>query len=72
MSPVFFYRVSHLNNVLRQSNYGLLKDGSLLDEKGLELLAQMANEKDYQVWIERVETSGKVGFVMEEGMLVNP
>jgi hypothetical protein len=32
----------------------------------------MANEKDYQVWIERVETSGKVGFVMEEGMLVNP
>jgi hypothetical protein len=27
----------------------------------------MAEEKDFQVWIESVDTSGKVGIFMEEG-----
>lgn len=44
-----------------------VRDGSLLDEKALALLAEMANEKDYQVWIEKVDTSGTVGIVMEDG-----
>lgn len=44
-----------------------IKDGSLLDENGLRLIAEMAAERDYQVWIERVDTSGKVGIVMEDG-----
>lgn len=44
-----------------------IKDGSLLDENGLQLIAEMAAERDYQVWIERVDTSGKVGIVMEDG-----
>lgn len=44
-----------------------IKDGSLLDENGLKLLEELAAEKDYQIWIERVDTSGAVGFVMEEG-----
>lgn len=44
-----------------------VRDGSLLDEKALALLAEMADEKDYQVWVERVETSGTVGIVMEDG-----
>lgn len=43
-----------------------VRDGSLLDDEGLELLAKMAQERDYQVWIERVG-SGKVGFVLEDG-----
>lgn len=47
-----------------------IKDGSLLDESGLQLIAQMAEEHDYQVWMERVETSGKVGIVMEDGEVV--
>jgi DNA repair exonuclease SbcCD ATPase subunit len=44
-----------------------ITDGSLLDEKSMELLASMATADDYQIWIERVDTSGKVGVVMEEG-----
>lgn len=47
-----------------------IKDGSLLDENGLQLIAEMAAERDYQVWIERVDTSGKVGIVMEDGEVV--
>lgn len=44
-----------------------IKDGSLLDENGLKLLEELAAAKDYQIWIERVDASGAVGFVMEEG-----
>lgn len=44
-----------------------VRDGSLLDEDALALLGRMADEKDMQVWIERVDSSGKVGFVLEDG-----
>jgi hypothetical protein len=44
-----------------------IKDGSLLDRKSMEILAQMAEENDYQVWVERVETSGPVSVVMVDG-----
>ena len=42
-----------------------IKDGSLLDSKNLALLTKMADKYDYQIWIERVATDGKVGIVME-------
>lgn len=44
-----------------------ITDGSLLDDTSLELIKQMAIAKDYQIWIERVDTSGKIGIVMEDG-----
>jgi DNA repair exonuclease SbcCD ATPase subunit len=44
-----------------------IQDGSLLDENSMKLLAEMAAAADYQIWIERVDTSGKVGVVMEDG-----
>lgn len=44
-----------------------VRDGSLLDDDSMKIVEQMANEKDFQVWLERVEGSGKVGFVMEAG-----
>jgi len=44
-----------------------IKDGSLLDDKSLELIAKMATDAAYQVWIERVNTNGTVGVVMEDG-----
>ena len=44
-----------------------IKDGSLLDENGLRLVGEMAQAADYQVWVEQVDTSGKVGIVMEDG-----
>lgn len=44
-----------------------IREGSLLDEDGLKLVAQMAEEKGWQVWVERVTSDGKGGFVIEDG-----
>jgi energy-coupling factor transporter ATP-binding protein EcfA2 len=44
-----------------------IRDGSLLDSSAMELLAKLADERDMQVWIERVDDSGKIGFVIEDG-----
>lgn len=49
-----------------------VRDGSLLDEDGMKLLAQMADEADCQVWIETVSSDDKVGFVLEDGRLKSP
>ena len=46
-----------------------VRDGSLLDEDGIKLLAEMADKADCQIWIERVDSSGKIGFVLEDGHL---
>lgn len=42
-------------------------DGSLLDPDGMRLLADMAKERDMQVWCEVVDASGEVGIVIEDG-----
>jgi len=47
-----------------------IRDGSLLDADGLKLVSEMADAKDIQVWIERVDGSGKVGIVLENGAIV--
>ena len=47
----------------------LIRDGSLLDDKGLAILEQMAHENDYQILMEKVDTSGKVGIFMEDGTI---
>ncbi len=44
-----------------------IRDGSLLDSDAMLLLAEMAEKHDMQVWIERVDSSGKIGFVLEDG-----
>jgi chromosome segregation ATPase len=44
-----------------------IKDGSLLDDDGLRVIQELAATQDYQVWIERVDSSGKIGIVMEDG-----
>lgn len=49
-----------------------VRDGSLLDEDALTLLAQLADEHDCQVWLERVDSTGKVGFVLEDGHVRAP
>jgi hypothetical protein len=46
-----------------------VRDGSLLDDEGMKLLAQIADQHDMQVWVERVDSSGKIGFVLEDGHL---
>ena len=49
-----------------------VRDGSLLDEDGLRLLAGLADEHNCQVWVERVDSTGAVGFVLEDGHLKEP
>jgi ABC-type dipeptide/oligopeptide/nickel transport system ATPase component len=46
-----------------------IQDGSLLDEDSLAAIATMAKAGDYQVWIETVSDDGKVGIVIEDGMV---
>ena len=48
----------------------LVRDGSLLDDEGEKILADMAAEHDFQLWVESVDTSGTVGFVLEDGAVV--
>lgn len=43
-----------------------IKDGALLDEDSMNLLADMAAEEDFQLWVEVVGNGG-VGIVMENG-----
>lgn len=49
----------------------LVTDGSLLDEDNLALIAQMAAEGDYQVWIERVGTGDDLAVIIEDGEVVS-
>lgn len=45
----------------------LVREGSLLDAKGLAAIVEMAKEKDYQIWMERCDESGKIGIYIEAG-----
>jgi hypothetical protein len=44
----------------------LLKDGPLLDETSLAMVAAMAEEADVQIWIERIG-KGPVGVLIQDG-----
>lgn len=46
-----------------------IRNGSLLDEDGLRLVSEMADKNDVQVWVERVASDGKVGIVLENGLI---
>lgn len=43
--------------------------GEALDEDSLEIVAELAEENDFDVWIAKVDSSGKVGIVIEDGMV---
>lgn len=45
----------------------LIRDGSLLDSDNLKVIKELAEDMDFQVWIERVDDSGKVGIYIEDG-----
>lgn len=47
----------------------LIRDGSLLDDKNLALVAQIAAEKGAQVWLERVGHGEEVSVVIEDGQV---
>ncbi len=43
--------------------------GEALDEDSMEILAEMAEQNDFDIWIAKVDSSGKVGVVIEDGMV---
>ncbi len=45
----------------------LIRNGSLIDEDGLAIIAEVAKERDAQVWIEHVDKGGAIGIVIEDG-----
>lgn len=49
-----------------------ITDGSLLDSENLALIAAMVDEHDFQCWIERVDETGQMGVVIEDGSVVVP
>ncbi len=46
-----------------------IKEGGLLDDDGLKLLAELAEEKDWQMWLESVRSDDPMAIVMEDGMV---
>jgi hypothetical protein len=46
-----------------------IQDGSLLDEDGLRIIAEMAKDKDFQVWMECVKSDDPAAIWMEDGMV---
>jgi DNA repair exonuclease SbcCD ATPase subunit len=48
-----------------------IMDGSLLDAESMAVLEKMTKDKDFQVWIERVNDTGEVGIVIEDGKIAN-
>lgn len=47
----------------------LIEHGEALDDDGLAAMAALAEENKFQIWMSRVDSSGKVGIVMEDGMV---
>lgn len=53
----------------KQLRVVLIKDGSLLDEDNMKVITDMATDNDFQVWIEKVDSTGKIGIVIEDGTI---
>lgn len=45
----------------------MIRDGSLLDDNSLAMIAGLAKTNDYQVWIERVSDGAEVSVIIEDG-----
>ena len=47
-----------------------ITDGSLLDSSNMKIIEEMAAENDFQVWVEKVDESGKLGVFIQEGEII--
>jgi len=47
-----------------------ISDGSLLDSANMKILKEVIKEKDFQIWCEVVDETGKVGFYIEEREMI--
>lgn len=50
----------------------LLRDGSLLDEGSMQIVRELAERHDFQVWVERVGSDGPCSVLIEDGSVVEP
>lgn len=48
----------------------LIRNGSLLDDDNLALLAEIAAERDYQIWLERVGDGDECSVIIEDGRIL--
>lgn len=48
----------------------LIREGSLLDEKNLEMVAKMADDADAQIWLERVSKGSECQVIIEDGSVL--
>lgn len=46
-----------------------ISDGSLLDSESMSEVERLAREHEMQIWVERVDETGAVGIVIEDGMV---
>lgn len=46
-----------------------INEGSLLDRRGMQIIAEMCEGRGYQAWVEKVDDDAKSGFIIEEGRL---
>ena len=46
-----------------------VRDGNCLDAQSLGMLSAMAKENDFQLWIEKVDETGEIGFFIEDGQV---
>jgi len=49
----------------------LIKDASVLDAENMQMLKQWAKDKDYQLWIERVEEDDPDAIIIEDGEIAH-
>ena len=47
----------------------LIRDGSLLDEDNLKMVAEMAEEEGGQLWLERVGEGKECQVIIEDGRI---
>jgi len=50
----------------------LIRDGSLLDSDSLEIIREMAEAADAQVWLERVSEGADCQVIIEDGAIAVP
>jgi DNA repair exonuclease SbcCD ATPase subunit len=48
-----------------------ITDGSLIDKKNMAAIEKMCADNDWQAWVERVDESGAVGIMIEDGSVVS-
>ena len=47
----------------------LIRDGSLLDDNNLKVIAEMADKSGHQIWLERVGKGKECSVIIEDGMV---